>query len=117
MIDLMSHLRVEVPCNACASSYFVSADLVHDSQRMLAEGCPGTSTYECPALYWATLLPARALGDLVSALDEVEKGALLSGARRVTLDYATETERPTPAPDDDDRAAIARWEQDGGRTA
>jgi hypothetical protein len=86
MIDLLSEISIEVPCHVCSSSYFVPADVVRESQRLLAEGCPGTSSHECAPLHLATLLPARALEHLAMALDEIEEGAKLRGARSVSVD-------------------------------
>ena len=60
--DLLDHVQVTVPCPTCDESYTVPASVVRASQRVLAEGCTGTSSYECEASFYATLIVVRAVG-------------------------------------------------------
>ena len=118
MLDVMRHIQLEIPCSVCADSYSVSADTVRESQRLLAEGCPGTSSYECPPLFFATLLPAEALAHLVGALQEVERSALSRGSTAIWVEEPVlHASNPLPAAAREATrtcAAIARWEDDGG---
>jgi hypothetical protein len=64
MLNAMQELEVEVPCPVCSESYTVSVETIRESQRLIAEGCPGTSTCDCAAHYYATLLPPEAAAQL-----------------------------------------------------
>lgn len=86
MVDALKNIQIEVPCPVCSDTYSVSAAVVRESQRLLVEGCPGTWTYECPPLYYATLAPAHALDHLAIALDELEEGAVRRGAKGIRVD-------------------------------
>lgn len=115
MLDALKHIALEVPCPACSDSYSVSAETIRESQMLLAQGCPGTSTHECAPLYYATLLPARALDGLAVALRELERAAWARGARGVWV--AAPEERDVSSSDvcwDVDPVALSRWEDDGG---
>lgn len=114
MIDVMKHILIDVPCDLCSESYPISAELVRQSQEMLEAGCPGTSSYECAPLYYASLLPGPAVAHLVTALKEVEQGALRSGARCVRTDSASPPDPSRDVDFDTSRAWLGRWEDDGG---
>lgn len=83
MSDILKHLLVDVHCGHCGD-FTVRADIIAESQRMLAEGCPG-SRYECPPQAFAPLLDPAALASLEKAWAELEA---TSGerTRRMALD-------------------------------
>ena len=86
MLEVMRTLEVEVPWHACSESYSISVATIRESRRLVAEGCSGTSSYECPAQYYATLLAPEALAHLTAAQREAAES----------------------------RVAIDRWENEGG---
>lgn len=119
MVDLMRHLQVDVSCPECTEAYPVSVETVRECQRLVCEGCPGTSSYECPARYFAGLLAPAAVARLVEALQGLEDDARLHGGRRVRialpppeLKTAASALRETEALE----AAIVGWENEGGAT-
>ncbi len=57
MDDRLEHTAIHVHCARCDGEYDVPASVVVESQRLLEHGCPGTSTCECPASFYATLYP------------------------------------------------------------
>ena len=73
MTDILKHCYVDVHCGQCGE-FAVRADVIAESQRLLARGCPG-STYECPPALLATLLEPTALASLERAWSALEGGA------------------------------------------
>lgn len=90
MTDILKTLAVDVHCDQCGD-FTIGADVIAESQRLLAEGCPG-SPHECPPTLLATLLPQPVLESLETTWSARERA--LSG-------------RPEPR-------SISRWEDDGG---
>ena len=56
MADPAARLEIEVRCRQCGELYFIQAQTVYASQRLMSAGCPGTSSYECAPRFYATLL-------------------------------------------------------------
>jgi hypothetical protein len=108
-LDLLDHLHVTVPCNTCDESYTVSASAVRASQRVLAEGCSGTSTYECEASFYATLIDHDAIESLERVWADFCRSATSHGATDVAFDAGQ------AGPGDLDRRALLRWEDGGGK--
>ncbi len=109
MVDILKVLTVDVHCDQCGD-FNIGADVVAESQRLLAEGCPG-SPYECPPELFATLLPESALESLQTAWNELESAAR-GRVRQISLD---DSPRVATRPNDKlDPRTIARWEDDGG---
>ncbi len=98
--DLLEHVHVKVPCNVCDESYTVPASVVRTSQQLLAEGCSGTSRYECDAAFYATLIDH----DAIESLEHVWADFCRSAATD-DLDRR----------EDLDRRALEQWETEGGR--
>jgi hypothetical protein len=90
--DLLDRVFVTVPCNVCDESYPVAASVVRTSQALLAEGCSGTSSYECDATYYATLVEHDAIESLTHAWADFCRSATTHGA--VDVDVALEAARP-----------------------
>jgi hypothetical protein len=106
MTDLLAHLRVEVGCRTCDSTYEVPLDIVRDSQRVLAAGCSGASTYECDASFYAGLVEPAAIDNLARAWAAFVDSAESHGGLTVTFGGDDM---------DQDRRALERWENEGGR--
>jgi hypothetical protein len=104
--DLLDHVHVTVPCNSCDESYTVPASAVRASQRVLADGCSGTSSYECEASFYATLIDHDAIESLEHVWADFCRNATAHGAISVELDVAE---------GDLERRALQRWENEGGR--
>jgi hypothetical protein len=108
MTDLLKHVAVEVHCNQCGD-FTVGADVIAESQRLLAQGCPGSS-YECPPTLFATLLEPSAIDALQRAWSALER-TVRSPVREVSADAL----RIALAPNDQqDPRAVLRWDDDGG---
>jgi hypothetical protein len=108
---LLDHVEVVVPCHQCGSTYAVPASLVRESQRLLAEGCSGTSLYECDASFYATLIEPDALDALARAWAVFCQSAATHGGTAITI-----TTGDASGPDHDfDARAIQRWDDEGGR--
>lgn len=109
MVDILRTLAVEVHCDQCGD-FEIGADVIAESQRMLAEGCLG-SPHECPPRLYATLLPQGALDSLRRAWDELES-VTRSPVREISLE---DPPRVAVRPNDKlDPHTLARWEDDGG---
>lgn len=108
-LDLLDHLQVTVPCNTCNESYAVPASAVRESQRVLAEGCSGTSTYECEASFYATLIDHDAIESLERVWTDFCRSAASHGASNVTFDVGQ------AVAGDLDHRALLRWEDEGGQ--
>ena len=72
--DLLKDLYVDVHCDQCGD-FAVRADVIAESQRLLADGCPG-SAFECPPELFATLLEPAAVESLRNAGGSAERAAL-----------------------------------------
>lgn len=105
--DLLDHVQVTVPCPTCDESYTVPASVVRASQRVLAEGCTGTSSYECEASFYATLIDH----DAIESLEHVWADFCRSATEHGAIDVAFDTD----AARDLDGRALQRWENEGGR--
>lgn len=109
MSDILRHLAIDVSCEQCGD-FTIGADVVAESQQLLARGCPG-SPHECPATVYAELVGAPALASLErvwGAVDHpVEASHRNDGFLRVVV-------RPDAILD---ARALAVWEDDGGRAA
>jgi hypothetical protein len=114
--DLLDHVEVVVACNTCDATYSVPASIVRESQRILAEGCSGSSLFECDASFYATLIEPEAIETLERAWANFRQSASGHGALRVLFHagdrHASDTHDEPP---DQDTRAIRRWENEGGR--
>lgn len=109
MSDILRHVYVDVHCSQCGD-FAVRADLVAESQRLLADGCPG-SPYECPPALFATLLDRHAVESLERAWSDLEDAAR-SPVRRVSIGDPL---RVAVHPNEKlDQQAVSRWEDEGG---
>lgn len=109
MTDVLKTLTVDVHCDQCGD-FTVGADVIAESQRILAGGCPGSS-YECPPSLFATLLPRQALESFERAWSDLERTAR-SPVQQITIE---DLPHVLIRPDGQlDPRAIARWEDDGG---
>lgn len=109
MVDILKALTVDVHCDQCGD-FNLRGDVIAESQRLLAEGCPG-SPHECPPELYATLLPQSALESLRRAWDALESGTRRP-VRQISLAGLS---RGAPPPNDAlESRTIARWEDDGG---
>ncbi len=108
---LLDHVEVVVPCHHCGSTYTVPASLVRESQRVLAEGCSGSSLYECDASFYATLVEPGALDALANAWAVFCQSAATHGGTEIMI---TTGDSSSPDPNFDARA-LQRWDNEGGR--
>jgi hypothetical protein len=75
MTSTMRQLEVEVSCPDCLLSFVIPLDVIEESQRLLDERgyCTGPASFECPAPYFAALVPpdaiAHAKATTIGALD------------------------------------------------
>lgn len=107
--DILRALSVEVHCPQCGD-FTVGADIIAESQRLLAAGCPG-SPHECPPTLFATLLPQAALESLERVWNELES-AVRAPVRQLSFDVSS---HEAPHPDEKlDPRILSRWEDDGG---
>lgn len=106
---LLEHVEVIVPCQSCGSTYAVPASVVRESQRMLEEGCSGSTLHECDASFYATLIDAAALDELACAWAAVCESATRHGGTEIMF--------ATAGADglDVDARALQRWDNEGGR--
>ncbi len=109
MTDILKALSVDVHCDQCGD-FNLGADTIAESQRLLAEGCPG-SPHECPPALFATLLPQAALQSLQRAWSALES-ATQSPIRQLSLEGSPRL--ALHSIDNLEARAIARWEDDGG---
>lgn len=109
MTDILKTLSVDVHCDQCGD-FSVGADVIAESQRMLADGCPG-SPYECPATLFAALLPRSALESLEKAWSDLE-GAARSHVQQIRIEEGSHVS--IHSNDKLDPRTIGRWEDDGG---
>lgn len=121
MTDILKSLSVDVHCDQCGD-FTVPADVIAQSQRLLAKGCPG-STFECPPTLFAMLLPRSVLESLERAWAAVESAARSPVQHVRVADTASVNEMVssrdfaltgTDAGKQPEARAIARWEDDGG---
>jgi hypothetical protein len=108
--DLLDHVQVTVPCNSCDESYTVPVSVVRASQRVLSEGCTGTSSYECEASFYATLIDHDAIESLEHVWADFCRHATAHGAIAVAFDA------DQIGAEELDRRALQRWENEGGRS-
>jgi hypothetical protein len=110
--NISRNLAVDVHCERCGD-FTVGADVIAESQRLLAAGCPG-SAHECPPTLFATLLDPAALESLERAWRALEDAAG-SPVRHISIDdplrVAVQLGEPL------DPRSIRRWEDDGGYIA
>ncbi len=111
--DILDDVDIIVQCNLCSASYPVRASLIRESQRMLAEGCTGSSAYECTASYLATLVDPDDLDELARAWRRFEERVTCRGGVGVTVraDAPSQARRHLDA----DVLALERGENEGGR--
>lgn len=109
MTDILKSVSVDVRCEQCGE-FTVGADVIAESQRLLAGGCPGSS-FECPPTLFATLLPRSALESFERAWVELESAAR-SPVRHLAV--GEESSVTVAAGFEPERRAISRWEDDGG---
>lgn len=76
-LDLLQHVAVRVPCEACGQFYSVSLRQVLLSQQTLHLGCPGDG--ECPPLTYAALANETALHDLEQSWSRVLRDIRMLG--------------------------------------
>jgi hypothetical protein len=123
--DLLEHVHVTVPCNVCDESYTVPASVVRTSQQLLADGCSGTSSFECDAAFYATLIDHDAIESLEHVWAQFCRSAGTHGGLGVTVERddatgarrADEDSRPPARRADEDRRPLEVWENEGGRCA
>lgn len=110
MSDILQQVDVHVHCVQCDESYDVSAALIAEAQRMLAQGCPGTP-HECMPSFLASLVDASALESLTRAWRELERNARARSEALLMREHAA-LRRDFRA--DPMTKELARWEDDGG---
>ena len=116
--EWMESIDIAVQCDACGEAYGVPTSSVEASQALLAEGCPMSSPERCPAEFYGHLVDAEVLEELRRAWADLEASAARHGAlgpvvRAPALRRPpTRTERRAKR---EERAALARWHDDGGR--
>lgn len=96
MADILDNVDVHVRCERCGD-YVISARVIADSQKLTAEGCPG-SLYECPAGHFATLLDGGALASLKRAWHDLERSAQMEthevsvrGRAKIEISWTSES--------------------------
>lgn len=93
MTDTLKQIAVNVHCDGCGD-FTVGADVIAESQRLLAQGCPG-SPHECPPQLLATLLDPSALEWLEQARSTLEDAAVRA-ARCASVDADLHLAVPHP---------------------
>lgn len=109
VVDILRNFYVDVRCVQCGD-FTVRADVVAASQRLLAEGCPG-SQFECPPELLAGLLEPTFLESLERAgsdLDRTREIAVFDAPHGHALRISV---RAVPRLD---TINLLRWEDDGG---
>lgn len=109
MSEILRHLAIDVSCEQCGD-FTIGADVVAESQQLLAHGCPG-SRHECPATVYAALVGPAALASLERVWGGVDGPA---DAAQPIHGFLHVLVRPDAILD---ARALARWEDDGGRAA
>ena len=107
MSDILRGFYADVRCDRCGD-FTVGADVVAESQRLLAEGCPG-SQFECPPELLTELLEPTVLESLKRAgcgPENANEIVVLQVTRGHALRVAV---RPVP-----DTRNLSRWDDDGG---
>ncbi len=109
MHEILKYSCVDVQCDHCGD-FTIGADVIAESQRLLANGCPG-SEFECPPELLANLVaPAY--------LESLERTGSRSGrANEIVVRQASRgpvlrvAMRPICGTD---TRNLSRWEDDGG---
>ncbi|MCB9576599.1 MAG: hypothetical protein H6717_06185 [Polyangiaceae bacterium] len=109
MVGVSKALSVSAHCVQCGE-FNMGADVIAESQRLLAEGCRA-SPYECRPELLATLLPQFALESLQTDWDRLESATREPG-RHISL-HIWRPDAPRTNNKLDPRT-IARWWDHGG---
>lgn len=117
MTDILKHILVDVHCGHCGD-FAIGADVIAESQRMLAEGCPG-SPYECPPEVLAPLLEPSALASLERAWADLEatrggRSRQIAFGEPPHVPVGEPRHVPVDATEQGDAMALDRWENEGG---
>lgn len=112
MKESLKSIVVDVHCGQCGD-FSVGADVIADSQRLLDEGCPGSS-YECPPELFARLLSESTLATLQSESSGLQSAEQGSSVRRISVDWSCVA---ACSLHNLKSRAISRWEDDGGYVA
>lgn len=92
MNDILRRFYVDVRCDQCGD-FTVGADVVAESQRLLAEGCPG-SEFECPPGLLAELLEPTFLASLESDQERAQEVAVRQVSRGHSLRVVVRPRHP-----------------------
>jgi len=110
MSDILRRFYVDVRCDQCGD-FTVGADVVAESQRLLADGCPG-SEFECPPERLANLLEPTHLKSLETTGSDPGRAKEIVVRQVNRRGHALRIAvRPAPRPD---TRNLSRWEDDGG---
>lgn len=119
MCELLDLVAVIVNCNTCNSKYSVPASNIRESHHVLKAGTTGSSSYECQACYYASLVEP----DVVEALARAWAAFRQSATSHGGVDVVVRVPEPHPEPRaqphadrlvSDDIRSIRRWENEGG---
>jgi hypothetical protein len=109
--DLLSAIDVVLTCSKCDATYSIPASFVRESQRILAEGCTGSSPFECNASFYANLIDPQVIAELERAWVSFQQSASSHGGIGVDLPRS-DADSHAIAPD---ARALERWENEGGQ--
>ncbi len=110
MSDILQNVDVRVRCVQCEETYDVSAAMIAEAQRLVADGCPGTA-HECLPSFLASLIDPSALESLRHAWRDLERNARGRSEAAAFHGHARVSRHVHSA---DGWREIARWEDDGG---
>jgi len=85
MMNILDHVAIRLPCNACGQSYEVPLSDVLLSHTMIRCGCPVAQDTECPPVYQIRLFDRESVETLNSAWETLARGAQVAGGELVIL--------------------------------
>ncbi len=85
MIDILSAVAVELPCEECGGTFRVSLGQILDAQGAMRATCNARGLRECPGFYYAGLVDPESGRQLADAWRQMEREAACAGGELVLV--------------------------------
>ena len=112
MCELLDLVTVIGDCATCNAQYAVPLANIRQSQQVRQAGSTGSSSHECQACYYATLVAPEVIEALVEAWSAFRRNVISHGNVDVVLRIAQPVAEPGVS---EDLRSIRRWENEGGQ--